>query len=252
MESTRRVVPPHIRRRRRVTLAVLVAVAVWFVADDVAGNQLLRRWAGFLDERLADAPPIPDGPGQYAFLQVQNDDMAPVSYDPCRPIRVAVNPDDAPDDWRELVDTAMEHTAAATGFVFEYAGTTDSTEYEVRMGIPRYDQPVLVAWADEDEYEALEGDTAGVGGSVMFEIRPQLNQYLTGVVVLDEDVFGALEETGQEDAAQAIVDHEFGHLVGLDHVEDPRQLMYAENIGVTEYGAGDLKGLALLGRAPCR
>lgn len=252
MESTRRVLPPHIRRRRRVALAVLAAVAVWFAADDVAGNQLLRRWAGFVDERLADAPPIPDGPGQYAFLHTQGDHSDPVSYDPCRPIRVAVNPDDAPDGWRDLIDTAMEHTGAATGFVFEYVGTTDSTEYEVQMRFPRYDQPVLVAWADEDEYELLEGDTAGVGGSTMFDLRPDLKQYLTGVVVLDEDVFGLLANTGQEDAAQAIIDHEFGHLVGLDHVEDPRQLMYAENIGVTSYGDGDLKGLALLGRAPCR
>lgn len=252
MEPTRRVIAPHIRRRRRIALAVLAAVAVWFAADEVAGNQLLRRWAGFVDERLADAPPIPDGPGQYAFLQTQGDDGDPVSYDPCRPIRVAVNPDDAPEGWRDLVDTAMAHTGKATGFVFEYVGTTDSTEYEVRMPFPRYDQPVLVAWADEDEHDALEGDVAGVGGSVMFELRANLSQYLTGVVVLDEDAFGLLENTGQEDEAQAIMDHEFGHLVGLDHVEDPRQLMYAENIGRTTYGEGDLKGLALLGRAPCR
>ena len=57
---------------------------------------------------------------------------------------------------------------------------------------------------------------------------------------------------GQERAnLQAIVDHEFGHLVGLDHVDDPGELMAEVNIGRTSYGPGDLEGLARLGAIPC-
>ena len=46
--------------------------------------------------------------------------------------------------------------------------------------------------------------------------------------------------------------HELGHLVGLDHVDDPNELMYPRAAERTSYGPGDLKGLALLGAIPCR
>ena len=44
--------------------------------------------------------------------------------------------------------------------------------------------------------------------------------------------------------------HEVGHLVGLDHVDDPTQLMYRSTV-TTELGAGDRSGLAILGNTPC-
>ena len=50
---------------------------------------------------------------------------------------------------------------------------------------------------------------------------------------------------------QAIVDHEFGHVVGLDHVHDPRELMNEDNVGLTTYGPGDREGLARLGAIDC-
>jgi predicted Zn-dependent protease len=46
--------------------------------------------------------------------------------------------------------------------------------------------------------------------------------------------------------------HEFGHLVGLDHTADPSQVMYSEaQFNVQDYGPGDLRGLAQLGRQAC-
>ncbi len=49
----------------------------------------------------------------------------------------------------------------------------------------------------------------------------------------------------------AIIEHELGHLVGLDHVSAPDELMFRNNVGLTSYGPGDLRGLALLGQGPC-
>ena len=44
--------------------------------------------------------------------------------------------------------------------------------------------------------------------------------------------------------------HELGHVMGLEHVDDPRQLMYPE-IGTPDgLAAGDLNGLYELGRPP--
>ena len=46
--------------------------------------------------------------------------------------------------------------------------------------------------------------------------------------------------------------HEFGHLVGLDHVDDPTQLMYpSTSPAVSTFGGGDLAGLAALGSGAC-
>ena len=42
--------------------------------------------------------------------------------------------------------------------------------------------------------------------------------------------------------------HEFGHVVGLDHVEDTDELMYRyAGRGSVTFGPGDLAGLAAVG-----
>ncbi len=45
--------------------------------------------------------------------------------------------------------------------------------------------------------------------------------------------------------------HELGHVVGLNHVHDRRELMNGANLGRTVFGPGDRRGLALLGQGPC-
>ena len=69
-------------------------------------------------------------------------------------------------------------------------------------------------------------------------------------VVLDQELFA---DFGPREApfAQAIVDHELAHVVGLGHVDDPGELMYDDNLGRTTYGPGDREGLARLGSISC-
>jgi predicted Zn-dependent protease len=50
---------------------------------------------------------------------------------------------------------------------------------------------------------------------------------------------------------RAIIVHELGHLVGLDHVNDPGELMHADNVGRLALGPGDREGLAALGSGRC-
>lgn len=199
--------------------------------------------------RHGQAPAFEDGDGNYKFAFTQHNGRTPVGYDPCKPIRVEINPAGAPEQHEELVTTAMAHVSEASGLRFELVGTTDSRRFlDRRATLDR--GPSIVGWSTEDEYDELEGDVAGVGGSTMVEFVNR-RQLTTGAVVLDIEVFEELLDAGLQAEAQAIVDHEFGHLVGLDHVDDPGELMNADNIGRTTWGIGDREGLARLGGIRC-
>lgn len=234
------------RRRYLTVLVSSVVVFALVLLAPTSGMQTVRRLVGLGGDRLDAAPEVPAGPGSYRFVATQPHSEKPVGYSPCRTIRVEVNPAGAPEGYDRLVDTAIEHTATATGLRFERIGLT-----ERRPGGPvDRRQPVLIAWADEDEVPKLAGDVAGIGGSTPVADGFDTLHYVTGEIVLDTDVFDDLDGDHYA-SAQAIVDHEFGHVVGLDHVDDRGELMYPESIGVTTYGPGDLKGLALLGNVDC-
>ncbi|MEZ5349995.1 MAG: matrixin family metalloprotease [Microthrixaceae bacterium] len=53
--------------------------------------------------------------------------------------------------------------------------------------------------------------------------------------------------------SERVIQHELGHLVGLDHVADASQLMYTEGnpAQAGDWGTGDLVGLNVLGSQPC-
>ena len=232
-------------------LLVTVVSAVLFaavVAVSPAGSMLaIRRLVGFDDERLAAAPRVPQGIGSYEFLHTQRGSDQPVANDPCRPIEVVVNPEGAPDNYDELVDTGLAHTGAATGLKFKRVGLTD--DRDVTTGGLARRRPVLIAWATPEEVPELADEVAGIGGSVAVG-PPGRMRYVTGRVMLDRDLFASFDAT-EAASAQAIVDHELGHVVGLGHVEDPGELMYAHNLGRTAYGPGDREGLARLGSVDC-
>jgi hypothetical protein len=227
-----------------VTVVLLAAI----VALSPAENMLvIRRVLGFDDDRLAAAPRVPQGIGAYAFMQTQRGSDEPVAYDPCRPIEVVVNPEGAPNDYDELVDAGLAHTAAATGLKFTRVGLTD--DRDVTAGGFARRRPVLIAWATPDEVPDLAGEVAGIGGSVAVGPPGQV-RYVTGQVMLDRDLFAAFD-AGEAAIAQAILDHELGHLVGLGHVDDPGELMYEHALERTTYGPGDREGLARLGSVDC-
>ena len=77
--------------------------------------------------------------------------------------------------------------------------------------------------------------------------------YVTGSVTLDSQDIGALAAAPATRAtALGVITHELAHLVGLDHVDDPTQLMYpTTSVTRTGFGAGDLAGLAALGTGEC-
>jgi len=213
-----------------------------------------RRLLGLGGERHASPPEFTPGQGSYRFLQTQRGSDEPVGWDPCRPIEYAVNPDGAPEGWQDLVGEAVADVEWATGFDLTDVGTTDQRPFDPSrrqpaQGLP---QPVVIGFADEDELADLAGDTAGLGGGLSQRGGLGRDYYVTGAIALDTDVFTDRSLTTDFESMRAIVQHELGHVLGLDHVEDPSELMYETSFGRTGFGPGDLEGLARLAAIPCR
>jgi len=239
-------------------IIALAAVLGLLVAQPSLVPVSLRQLVGLGPKRLADVPEA-SGSGSFAFLAHQpGDPGSPVGYDPCREIDVVVNPEGGPRDGVAIVRDAMSEIGRLSGLVFHYDGeTTERPSWEGTY-LPSFlghvrTRPVLVSWATSAEVPQLAGDVAGIGGSVPVPEHDGVIRYVTGGVTLDADEFAQLAEDG--DGApfmRAIVLHELGHVVGLAHVDDPRELMYGDNVGMLDFGAGDRLGLATVGSGSCR
>jgi hypothetical protein len=193
--------------------------------------------------------------GSHAFLQEQDDTLEPVAYDPCRPVHYVIASHGAPWDAEHLVADALEPIAAATGLRFVHDGTTDEAWSELRPSYQpgRYGDrwaPVLVSWATPEQIPQLEGDVVGLGGSRSAAVGAA-RVYVTGAVTLDAGWTAEALRSGGRGSVRAVLMHEFGHVLGLDHVDERGELMSEDNDGQRDLGPGDLAGLAQLGRGAC-
>lgn len=203
-------------------------------------------------------PPTTSGDGTYSFEHLQDDGVTPVAYDPCRTLEVVVRTQGEPPGGTDLIRHGLDVIAAATGLHIVLEGTTDEAPAKQREAFQpeRYGDrwaPALVAWTDPTQDADLAGDVAGLAGSVAYGLGDGPLVYVSGQVELDgPQLAELLDQPGGRERAQAVVEHELGHLVGLAHVDDPAQLMYPQiSPEVTGPGEGDRTGLALLGAGAC-
>jgi hypothetical protein len=208
------------------------------------------------DEPLGQPPAVAPSDA-YRFHASPTDEQDFVAYDPCRPIHYVVRPDNAPAGSEGLIEEAVASVSAATGLQFINDGATAETPSPDRESFQpdTYGKrwaPVLIAWSTPEENPTLAGDVAGVGGSSAVNTQGKPYVYVTGQVQLDApDLAEALTYPPGRDLVRAVIMHELGHVVGLDHIEDPNQLMHARNSNVTDFADGDRAGLALLGTGEC-
>lgn len=222
--------------------------------------------------RAADAPPpglgeadaplaSPQAPrtanDSYKFLAT-NDDGTPVGYSPCRPLHYVVNNATAPEGTDALLATAIANVSAASGIQFVNDGSTDELPVDRREPYQpsKYGDrwaPLLISWTTPVEAPALAENVIGTGGSTMYSLDNGPKSYITGSLELDTaQIAELLADQGGADYVLAVMQHELGHVIGLDHVDDPIQLMYPEIGAPDGLAAGDLNGLHLLATAPCR
>ena len=236
------------RGRRRSTGPVLPGL---LISGIIAGLVMLQDpgMTGYRFRQLMDQVTGKDA-GSYAFVVTTNDGD-PVGWDHCNPIRYVVNPQGAPEDWKEIIRGGVDAVTEASGFRFQYDGTSVERSFETREAESGEPPPVLIAWAGAGEVPELKGSTAGIGGSTPARVRNRV-QFVTGMVVLDTDAYDRMARTGDRTSEVLILAHELGHVLGLDHVEDVGELMNAEYVGQSGFGPGDRDGLAQLRKLPCR
>jgi matrixin len=239
--------PPQ-RRARRTTGPVLPGL---LISGIIAGLVMLHDpgMTGYRFRQIVDHLTGKDG-GSYAFVATTSSGD-PVGWNHCRPIRYVVNPAGAPEDWAGVVRGAIETVTGASGFQFQYDGTSVERPLQRRRADTDDAPPVLISWADAAEVDELEGSTAGIGGSTPARVRNRV-QYVTGLVVLDTEAYDRMEHSGDRTSEVLILAHELGHVLGLDHVDDVDELMNAEYVGQSGFGSGDRNGLERLHALPCR
>ena len=177
----------------------------------------------------------------------------PARWNPCQPIHYVVGLTHAPPDGLADLRGALARLSVASGLDFVEDG---STEEVPSTGRRAYDRdrwgerwaPLLVAWVSPSATDiALPADVEAATISVAVP-GPDGASLVTGEVAINAlrhlpPGFGYGATEGE------VLLHELGHAVGLGHVDDPRQVMYpTTTAGPAEYGAGDLAGLAALGR----
>ena len=183
---------------------------------------------------------------QYAFLYDRR-----TRWDSCRAVRWKFNDDRAPRRGLDQVKAAVRRVHAATGLEFDYRGKTD------RKANPYGDDvagaAVVIGWRSARTFRKYVGSPQVVG------LAGQ--RFATGYRDADGPVYKTLQAGVMLNAAQRldrgfgsgttwgeVIVHELGHVVGLDHADSRKQVMY---YSTTPYnanlGAGDLTGMRHLG-----
>jgi hypothetical protein len=246
---------PRSARRRWAALA-LALIAVLVMAQ--VG---LATWLGESGSTATGPTEVAGPEGEHAFLNGGSED--PYRWDPCEPIRYEVNLANAPSGAMDDVREAVARVSAATGIEFLEVGTTVRT-VDQQMGrafqsrVPGEERfyPVLFEWVEHEHFDFV-ADTrkAAAFGIPSTGYGELARTYVSGAIAMDagEDLPPGF---GQRYSRGVILMHELGHVMGLGHVGSAEEIMWSPdesderlpNLFQTEWGGGDLQGLAALGR----
>jgi hypothetical protein len=181
-----------------------------------------------------------------AWHPIAGSRKAPARWGTCR-IRYKVNERRMPAGGMADLREAMRRVTQVTGIRFRYRGRTSVVPHG-SYGGPGLNR-MVVAWAPPAKSGGLlVAGVGGVGGTSRTASR-----LLSGYVLMNSDFtakadpgFGAGQPHG------LVLMHELGHVVGLDHATDRKQVMAAgAPLPAAVWGAADLNGLRHVG-SRCR
>jgi len=230
--------PPARGRRRAWGLLAIVAAAVLAIGA------------------IAFVVPVrPHGP--HAFLEVEGDGV-PYRWNPCEPIGYVANLDNAPVGAIDDVHEAVARVSAATGIDFADEGRVH-TDAQAQLGSAFQDfttdsgyRPLLFTWESDGYMRTLDDRDNLLGFGIPWRGQgDQAHIYVSGAVVLNDEAGMPTGFAGRYSEG-AVLLHELGHVIGLAHVyEGTDEIMAIQrdvDYSISDYGPGDLEGLAALGR----
>ncbi|WP_130494161.1 matrixin family metalloprotease [Motilibacter rhizosphaerae] len=200
---------------------------------------------------------VPFGPSRPAgsrrsYALADDSRGKPVRFDPCRPVTWALNAKGAPPGAKALVAEAVRRVATATGGTFRFVGLSTARpskrESQGRFATGRGPM-ILVKWVGSRESDIqAEADRDVWGRAYVIEGTDGRGREHPGggTVLLYRSA--QLSPDTSADGWLPVLLHEFGHVMGLQHVADPTQVMFPQDVGTTAYGAGDVAGLRRLGK----
>jgi hypothetical protein len=201
--------------------------------------------------RHLQATSRPQGTDAVAFT-VRSADGSPGRWRPCRAIRIAINPSGAPAGSLVAFHQALTKVSRWTGLRFTVGAT------RLRPG-PRYGTvrqaktwpPVLLAFARPGSRWLSDPSASAVSAPVWIRRSDGRAQFVSGSIVVNtaqRQLYGDGHD-GRPSRVR-LFEHELGHVVGLDHVHDPRSLMFPTIRRVRGMSPGDRSGFRRLG-GPC-
>lgn len=196
--------------------------------------------------RIGSAPA--GSPTSYTFSQTTTTG-APITWDPCKTIRVVVNYEGAPTGSSTAIKTALAHLSETHKISWVYEGVTTERYDTVadafrrpQVDLARYGDrfaPVLISWPRNWGTEPA----VGYGGFSSRSTNGSPTYAVTGMVVLNNKF------VGNTSALTGLVLHELGHVANLGHAPTSDQVMSAALNGKDRYQNGDRAGLTKLGGA---
>lgn len=188
-------------------------------------------------------------------IALKSPDGAGARWNPCEPIRIVMNLQDAPSFAEAELRAAIDEIESASGLDLVYQGTTPQrpTTHTFTNKALYGDvwSPVLISFATTAEVRFDSPAASGYG-----QTRPVTNslgryQYVTGQVILRPG--GWTSGVSSANPLRLMLQHELGHVIGLAHVASDQEIMGTGGNGsVRAWGPGDVRGLRALGsKAGC-
>lgn len=161
------------------------------------------------------------------------------SWSSCKPIPYLLSKGTTQSQ-AELVASSIKTIGKSRGLSFVFVGYSKKIAHSNwGEGFTNGEyRPVLISFVKPSQTDLLGKSNAG--GAVVNRFSDDLNLYVAGAVAFNINTYNSLGDGFSEGKSKGnLLMHEFGHLIGLDHVKKTSALMYPTINDRTENGLND-------------